>query len=112
LVAGIIVLVAQTKTSSYILLALIPACLFLCLDAYYLALEQSFRNSYTAFVAKLHEGTVELSDLYLVRSDNQVVGSRLLRRLSSTAIWPFYGALTITILLVWQFDWIRATLGF
>lgn len=112
LVAGIIVLVAQTESPSYALLALIPTGLFLGLDAYYLALEQSFRNSYNTFVDKLHDGSVESRDVYRVRPDNKAIRSHLLLRIGSTAIWPFYGALTITTLLVWQFDWAKAALGF
>ena len=46
LVAAILVLVARTDTIDYALLALLPTLLFLFLDAYYLALEQVFRNSY------------------------------------------------------------------
>ena len=70
LVAGIIVLVAQTKTPSYTLLALIPTGLFLCLDLYYLALERTFRRSYNAFVRKLHHNQVQLEDLFVVSPDS------------------------------------------
>ena len=101
LVAGIIVLVAQTKTPGYTLLALIPTGLFLYLDSYYLTLEQVFRSSYNSFVCKLHDDQIVLEDLYVVRPDSQTVRKKLVPRLGSTAIWPFYGALTITIVLVW-----------
>ena len=68
LVAAILVLVARTDTADYALLALLPTALFLFLDAYYLALEQVFRNSYNAFVRKLHsDDGIVLSDLYVVR---------------------------------------------
>ena len=49
LVSAILVLVARTGEPHHALLALAPALLFLLLDAYYLALERAFRNSYDAF---------------------------------------------------------------
>ena len=111
LVAGIIVLVAQTKTPGYTLLSLIPTGLFLCLDIYYLTLEKTFRLSYDAFVCKLHRDQMVLEDLYVVRPDSQAVWKHLVPRLRSAAIWPFYCALIITIVLVWKFECIRTSLG-
>lgn len=111
LVTGIIVLVAQTKTSAYALLALIPTILFLYLDAHYLSLERAFRRSYSMFVRTLRSGSVTLPDLYEVRPSQ--LGSRpLLTSLKSASIWPFYGALAVTILLIWQFEYIKSILGF
>ena len=100
LVAAILVLVARTGAPAYALLALIPTALFLSLDAYYLALEQTFRHSYDAFVAKLHDGAVTLSDLYVVKPGTPV-GRQMLVSLRSTSVWPFYLALVVAILLVW-----------
>lgn len=101
LVAAILVLVARTGAPAYALLALIPALLFLFLDAYYLALEQVFRNSYNAFVLKLHsDGAVGLSDLYVVRPVGPI-NKQMLVSLRSTSVWPFYLALVVAILLVW-----------
>ncbi len=99
LVAAILVLVARTGAPAYALLAVIPAALFLFLDAYYLALEQAFRQSYDAFVAKLHDGAVTLSDLYVVKP-GRPVGRQMLVSLRSTSVWPFYLALVVAILLV------------
>ena len=100
LVAAILVLVARTGAPAYSLLALIPAVLFLFLDAYYLALEQVFRQSYDAFVARLHAGAVTLADLYVVRP-GRPVGRQMLVTLRSTSVWPFYLALVVAVLLVW-----------
>jgi hypothetical protein len=100
LVAAILVLVARTGAPAYALLALIPAVLFLFLDAYYLALEQAFRRSYETFVDRLHDGTVTLADLYVVKP-GRPVGRQMLVSLRSTSIWPFYFALVVAILLVW-----------
>ncbi|MDE2786527.1 MAG: hypothetical protein OXL37_07680 [Chloroflexota bacterium] len=112
LVAAILVLVARTDTTDYALLALLPTLLFLFLDAYYLALEQVFRNSYNAFVLKLHsDGGIALPDLYVVRPTG-AVNKQLPVSLRSTAVWPFYLMLVIAIALVWKFDCIKALLGF
>ena len=110
LVAAMLVLVARTDTPAYALLALLPTLLFCILDAYYLALEQAFRRSYNDFVRKLHNGEVALTDLYAVRP-GRPVGQQLRVSLRSTAVWPFYGALTLTIAVVWKFECIRALLG-
>ena len=111
LVAAILVLVARTEQPEYALLALLPTLLFLFLDAYYLALEQAFRHSYDAFVHKLHQGELVLSDLYAVHPGRRV-NRQLLTSLRSTAIWPFYSALVVAILLVWKFACAKALLGF
>ena len=112
LVSAILVLVALTDTPDYALLALLPTLLFLLLDAYYLALEQAFRNSYDTFVGKLHSAAgIDVSDLYVVRP-GRPVNRQLLVSLRSTAIWPFYLTLAIAIMLVWQFAGIKALLGF
>lgn len=111
LVAGIIVLAAQTRTPGYVLLALIPTCLFLFLDVYYLSLEFTFRKSYNAFVCKLHRNEVVLEDLYIVRPHSPSIRKSFLNRLHSKAIWPFYGVLVLTIVLVWQFNRIKTMLG-
>ena len=100
LVAAILVLVARTGAPAFALLALIPAVLFLFLDAYYLALEQAFRRSYESFVDRLHAGAVALSDLYVVKP-GRPIGRQMLVSLRSTSVWPFYLALVVAILLVW-----------
>ena len=108
LVTGILVAVGVKGTLNHAWLALIPISLFLFLDANYLALERDFRHSYNAFVCKLHiTGTVPLCDLYAI-SPSSRVNKQLLVSLRSKAIWPFYGALFVTTLLVWQFDCIQA----
>ena len=110
LVAAMLVLVARTDTPAYALLALAPTLLFWILDAYYLALEQAFRNSYNDFVRKLHRGEVALTDLYRVVPTGRIP-RQMMVSLRSTAVWPFYGMLAVAILLVWKIDGIRALFG-
>ena len=101
LVSAILVLVARTGEPRHALLALAPALLFLLLDAYYLALERAFRNSYNAFVAKLHKGDLAADDLYGVKPAGMGVGL-VWACLRSFSVLPFYAVLTITIVLAWQ----------
>ena len=111
LVAGIIVLVAQTKTPDYTLLALVPTGLFLYLDIYYLALERAFRSSYNDFVSKLHRNQVHLEDLFVIDPYSHTFWKLLSSHLGSKSVWPFYVALILTIVFVWQLEWVRTTLG-
>ena len=94
LVSAILVIVADKGKSQYALITVIPTILFLILDAYYLALERMFRNSYNNFIEKLHTGQIVTSDLYaVVTSGNKlrIFGESLL----SFSVWPFYSTLFI-----------------
>ena len=100
IVAAVLVLVARTEQPNYALIALLPALLFLILDTYYLALERAFRNSYNAFVRKLHSGELNSSDLYKVAPTGSIY-RLFLACLKSFSIWPFYPALGTMIIVVW-----------
>ena len=101
LVAAVLVLVARTGEPQHALIALAPTLLFLFLDSYYLALERAFIGSQNAFVAKLHRGELEPSDVYRVAPMG--LGWRLVIRclLGSISIMPFYISVTVTVLLAW-----------
>ena len=100
LVAATLILVARTGEPRHALIALVPTALFLVLDTYYLALERAFRNSYNAFVGKLHRGELVPLDIFPVKSVG--MGWKLAwRRLGSISILPFYLLLTVTVLLAW-----------
>lgn len=100
LVAATLVLVARTGEPRHALIALVPTLLFLVLDAYYLALERAFRNSYGGFVNKLHQGELTLRDIYAVRPVG--MGLSLVGRcLGSVSIWLFYPLVAATIFLAW-----------
>jgi len=96
LVSAILVIVADKGKPQYVWIALIPTLLFLFLDAYYLALEKGFRNSYNGFIDKLHYGKLTSSDLFaVVPSGGQL--KLLAASLFSFSVWPFY--LTLLIML-------------
>lgn len=102
IVSAILVVVADKNKPDYALLALIPTFLFLALDAYYLAMEKGFRNSYNSFVKKVHDGTLLAEDLYSVRSQG---GTSKLQweAFKSFSVWGFYIVLVIMIILAKNF---------
>ncbi len=96
LVSAVLVLVARVDEPKYILIALVPAVLFLILDTYYLALERAFRNSYNAFIGRLHDGGLEVEEIYRVKRSD--IGLRLVYKcLKSFSVLPFYLLLVVTI---------------
>ena len=100
LVAATLVLVARTGEPRHALIALVPTLLFLVLDAYYLALERAFRDSYNGFVSRLHQGQLSPRDIYAVRPVG--MGLALVGRcLGSVSIWLFYPLVAATIALAW-----------
>ena len=102
IVSAVLIFVARVEKPDYILIALVPAVLFLFLDTYYLALERGFRASYEAFVEKLHKGELIRSNFYSVTPTGSILG-HFLSSLLSFSIWLFYPTLVIMIGLVWYF---------
>lgn len=98
LVSAVLVTVADKGKPDLALLALIPTILFLALDAYYLALEKGFRNSYKCFVRKVHDGTLTPDDLYSVIPEGRAFVLQL-ETLRSFSVWGFYGTLVLLILV-------------
>ena len=100
LVAVTLVLVARTGEPMHALLAGIPTFLFFVLDAYYLAEERSFRNSYSEFVNKLHFGLATSRDLYNV--EGKGMGWRLFwQHLRHVPVALFYSLVGTTIAAAW-----------
>lgn len=98
LASAILVVIADKSKPDYALIALIPIALFLILDAYYLALEKGFRNSYNEFIDKLHGDGVKSSDLYAVVPSGKLV-VLLGESLISFSIWLFYLTLFAMVLV-------------
>jgi hypothetical protein len=98
LVSAILVIVADKGKPNYALLALIPTILFLVLDAYYLALERGFRESYNSFIQKLHERRVEATDMFYITPKGPLL-RKMWDALLSFSIWPFYTMLSVMVLL-------------
>lgn len=94
LVSAILVIVADKGKPQFTLIAFLPIAVFLLLDAYYLALEKAFRFSYSDFVKKIHNSTLQDSDLYSTESIKKfnefIIGS-----IFSASVIGFYGPLLI-----------------
>ena len=102
LVSAILVLVARVGDANHAFIALLPTLLFFVMDAYYLALERSFRVAYNGFVAKIHAGQYAASDLYVVRPSESVMKGTLWAMFRSFSVLPFYALVIGTLLLVWR----------
>lgn len=124
IVSALLVVLVDKGEAQYGLIVLIPVTLFCFLDAYYLALERAFRDTYNSFIRRLHQKQAPVSDIYLViphykgaqpkrsetiqagEADNRQKKSfstakETIESLKSPAIWPFYGTLyLVTILYV------------
>lgn len=98
LVSAILVLVADKGKPEFTYIAMLPVFIFAALDAYYLAMEKAFRNSYNEFVLKLHRKILTETDLYSVLPKG--VMSRLqLESIKSFSVWGFYLSLAVLILV-------------
>lgn len=102
LTSAILVLVADKSRPDYALIAFIPILLFLSLDAYYLALEKRFRNSYNTFIDKLHRKGIESTDLYAIMPSEDATKA-IWAALRSFSVWPFYLTLVIMVLVAWKY---------
>ncbi len=97
-VSAILVIVADKGKPDFAFISLIPTILFCMLDAYYLALEKGFRESYNHFVQKLHNGQLQSEDLYLVSPKGSIVKHRI-DAIKSFSVWGFYLTLILLIML-------------
>lgn len=98
IVSAILVIVADKGKPEFAWLALLPTFLFMCLDAYYLALEKSFISSYNNFIKKLHNGTLVSNDLYSVIPEGNQTKHQL-EALKSFSVWGFYLGLFLLIVV-------------
>jgi len=98
LVAAVLVIVADKGKPEYAWIALLPTVVFAALDAYYLALEKAFRNSYNQFIRKLHSKQVTEGDLYSVSPVGNMSNLQV-QALQSFSVWGFYLSLGVLIWL-------------
>jgi hypothetical protein len=88
-VSAILVIVADKGKPEFAWIAFMPAILFGALDVYYLSLEKGFRNSYSAFVEKLHTGSLTVADLFSIAPKG--CGCSLgFSAITSFSVWGFY----------------------
>lgn len=99
IVSAILVIVADKGKPDFAWIALFPAMLFGGLDAYYLALEKGFRNSYNEFIKKLHTGQLTTEDLYSVAPTGRSFDLQIFA-LKSFSVWGFYIPLVALVAIV------------
>jgi len=96
IVSAVLVIVADKGKPDFAFIALIPILLFLALDAYYLAMEKGFRNSYNQFVRKLHQSELSSEDLYSVKPTGKPSALQI-EALKSFSVWGFYLVLGLLV---------------
>lgn len=99
LVAATLAAAAGTGTTALYVVVAVPIAVFTSLDAYYLALEKSFRASYKAFVERLHSGQLSPADLYEMAPSGGAwrwFGGAL----RSFSVWGMYGGLALSSVAV------------
>ena len=80
----------------WMLVILFPIAVFYYLDAYYLGLENDFRNLEASFIKKLRaseECSTSVYDFNFTHADGYKKGENLNKGLMSTATWPLYSIL-------------------
>ncbi len=101
LVSAIVVVIADKKNPSFVWIAMVPIVLFCFLDAYYLGLERLFREVYNRFIRKLHAGTATIEDVFILAPGKPGTVLRCAGvACGSLSIWPFYGLLVATLMVV------------
>lgn len=98
LVSAVLVIVADKGRSDYAYIAFLPTIIFTALDAYYLALEKAFRNSYNDFISKLHNKTLTEESLYSVVPKGEI-STLQFQSLLSFSVWGFYLSLALLIFI-------------
>lgn len=96
LVAAVLVIVADKGKPEYAWIALLPSFVFAALDAYYLALEKAFRNSYNSFITKIHKKQLKEEDLYSVLPIGNI-NKLQYEACKSFSVWGFYLSLILLI---------------
>ncbi len=105
LVSAIIVIIAGKSNYFYIWAALVPILLFFFLDAYYLGLEQRFRDSYNIFIKKLHTGDARIEDIFIINPGKGVCSTitATIKAMFSLSVIPFYILLVLMLYIVYSF---------
>lgn len=87
-------------------IVLFPIALFYFLDAYYLGLENDFRDLEASFIKRLRASADCSSSVYdfnFTHADGYMKGNNLKKGLKSTATWPLYSTLAAISLVLWLF---------
>lgn len=89
LVSGLMVVLFTNSKPILFPAILVPIILFFALDAYYLSLEKRFRDAHNSFIKKMHDGTLIVSDLFVMTPSGNPKKA-FFKAMLSFSIWPFY----------------------
>jgi hypothetical protein len=101
LVTAILVFAVKEKTYPLIWLTLIPVLICYCLDAYYLMLENRFREGFNRVATKIAEQTFTRADLFNL-SPAGCKRQLLLKAFTSPATWPVYLGLLALLMVAYK----------
>lgn len=102
LVSAILLVIADKGIPQLVWIAVIPVCIFVLLDAYYLGLERRFRTLYNNFIQKLHDDSAAIEDVFIAAppGGGRATISATLHALASFSVWPFYVVQALVLLAV------------
>lgn len=72
LVSAILAFSVKSNEAIHVILAFLPIAVFGFLDAYYLGLEQKFREQFNLSMDKMRNGKLTLKDLFVIKVDGKV----------------------------------------
>ncbi len=99
LVSAIIVVIVEKAKTNYVWISIFPTILFFLLDSYYLGQERSFRGVYDDFIKRIHSGSANGDDLFIILPIKETnVIKVTIDAAASFVIYPFY--LTLLGLLI------------
>lgn len=102
LVSGLMVVLFTNSKSILFPAILVPIILFFVLDAYYLSLEKRFRDAHNNFIKKMHDGTLIVSDLFVMAPSGDQKKA-FFKAMSSFSVWPFYATLFLLNLVIYLY---------
>ena len=87
LVSGLMVVLYSIRI--FFPLILVAIFLVFIFGAYYLSLEKRFRDAHNSFIKKMHEGTLVVSDLFVMAPSGDQKKA-FFKAMLSFSVWPFY----------------------
>lgn len=105
LISAMLVFVFKDQQWDVLKILLLPVGLFYVLDAYYLSVEREFVALSKVISKKVQEGTVQMSDVFVIHTAKRLARICLLLKAMfwSWSTLPFYG--TIGGVLLWIICW-------
>ena len=105
--AMVALMISVEGMRQWLWIILVPILLFYYLDAYYLGLENDFRNLEASFIKQLRDQTdysATVYDFNITNADGYKKWKNLKKGLCSNATWPMYltlAAISITLCIVY-----------